>query len=139
MSAGALFFLVVNPLWGFDWQAFAQLTPAPGSSSWLVPLWVLVGWVIVMGTVVPFLLSFTSLMYLDAKSAIIIASLEPVIASVIAFALLGERLTPAQMVGGVTVLVGVVLAETARLQTTTLVNGSSGGQGGGPKQTQSTE
>jgi drug/metabolite transporter (DMT)-like permease len=58
-------------------------------------------------------------MYLDAKSAIIITSLEPVIASVIAFALLGERLTPAQMVGGVTVLVGVVLAETARLQTTT--------------------
>jgi drug/metabolite transporter (DMT)-like permease len=58
-------------------------------------------------------------MYLDAKSAIIITSLEPVIASVIAFALLGERLTPAQMVGGITVLVGVVLAETARLQTTT--------------------
>jgi drug/metabolite transporter (DMT)-like permease len=58
-------------------------------------------------------------MYLDAKSAIIMASLEPVIASVIAFALLGERLTPAQMVGGITVLVGVVLAETARLQTTT--------------------
>jgi drug/metabolite transporter (DMT)-like permease len=42
-----------------------------------------------------------------------------VIASVIAFALLGERLTPAQMVGGVTVLVGVVLAETARLQAST--------------------
>jgi drug/metabolite transporter (DMT)-like permease len=58
-------------------------------------------------------------MYLDGKSAIIITSLEPVIASVIAFALLGERLTPAQMVGGITVLVGVVLAETARLQTTT--------------------
>jgi drug/metabolite transporter (DMT)-like permease len=139
MSAGALFFLVVNPLWGFDWQAFAQLTPAPGSGTWLVPLWVLVGWVIVMGTVVPFLLSFTSLMYLDAKSAIIITSLEPVIASVIAFALLGERLTPAQMIGGVTVLIGVVLAETARLQASTLVNGSSGGQGGGAKQTQATK
>jgi drug/metabolite transporter (DMT)-like permease len=78
-------------------------------------------------------------MYLDAKSAIIIASLEPVIASVIAFALLGERLTPAQMVGGVTVLVGVVLAETSRLQTSNMVNGSSGGQGGGAKQTQATE
>jgi len=133
MCSGALFFLVVNPLWGFDWPVFAQLTEVPGSSTWFVPLWILVGWVVVMGTVVPFLLSFTSLMYLDAKSAIIIASLEPVIASVIAFALLGERLTLAQIIGGATVLVGVVLAETARLQANTLVDEASGRKKGGAK------
>ena len=115
MTAGALFFLVVNPWWSLDWATFAVGVLVPGSSSWVVPLGALIVWVIVMGTVVPFMLSFSSLMFLDAKSAIIIASLEPVIASVVAFILLGETLTLAQIVGGLTVLAGVVLAETARL------------------------
>jgi drug/metabolite transporter (DMT)-like permease len=124
MTAGALFFLVVNPWWAFDWQALRLPVQVPGSTDWLVPLGALIGWVIVMGTVVPFLLSFSSLMFLDAKSAIIIASLEPVLASIIAFVLLGEVLTTAQMIGGVIVLVGVVLAETARLNPADIQTGA---------------
>lgn len=115
MTAGALFFLVVNPWWSLDWATFAVGVTVPGFDSWVVPLGALIVWVVIMGTVVPFLLSFSSLIFLDAKSAIIIASLEPVIASIVAFVLLGEVLTITQIIGGLTVLVGVVLAETARL------------------------
>lgn len=115
MSAGALFFLVVNPFWLMNWNAFQEPINVPGSNTLLVPTWVLISWVIVMGTVVPFMLSFSSLIFLDAKSAVIIASLEPVLASIIAFVLLGEVLTIIQIIGGATVLIGVVMAETARI------------------------
>lgn len=128
MTAGALFFLLINPWWSLNWVAFKAPVGVPGSSDWVVPLGALIVWVIVMGTVVPFILSFSSLMFLDAKSAIIIASLEPVIASIVAFVLLGEVLTAAQVIGGVTVLVGVILAETARLN-------PSDSQAGSPQQT----
>jgi len=40
--------------------------------------------------------------------------LEPVGAGVIAWVLLGESLTAVQVIGSATVLVGIVLAETAR-------------------------
>jgi drug/metabolite transporter (DMT)-like permease len=39
---------------------------------------------------------------------------EPVIAAAIAYVLLGEALTPVQMLGGAVVLAGVLLAETSR-------------------------
>jgi drug/metabolite transporter (DMT)-like permease len=39
---------------------------------------------------------------------------EPVLAAVIAYAFLGEVLTPVQIVGGGIVLAGVLLAETSR-------------------------
>jgi drug/metabolite transporter (DMT)-like permease len=44
----------------------------------------------------------------------IIGTVEPVIASAFAWVFLSEILNPAQIVGGLVVLVGVVLAETAR-------------------------
>jgi drug/metabolite transporter (DMT)-like permease len=54
------------------------------------------------------------LKYIDAKKAAILGLLEPVIASITAFFLLGEILTTTQLIGGVIVLTGVVIAETAR-------------------------
>jgi len=39
---------------------------------------------------------------------------EPLIASVIAWALLGETLAPVQLLGGAVVLAGVLLAERSR-------------------------
>jgi drug/metabolite transporter (DMT)-like permease len=39
---------------------------------------------------------------------------EPLIASLIAFVVLGEVLTPVQLIGGAVVLAGVLLAETSR-------------------------
>ena len=44
----------------------------------------------------------------------IVAMLEPVLAAIVAWIWLGEELAAVQIVGGVIVLVGVVLAQTAR-------------------------
>jgi drug/metabolite transporter (DMT)-like permease len=71
-------------------------------------------YMVVLGTVVPFALVLQSLRHLRATQASVVGMTEPVIASVIAWVFLGEILTPVQIVGGVVVLVGIVLAETSR-------------------------
>jgi drug/metabolite transporter (DMT)-like permease len=40
--------------------------------------------------------------------------LEPVVASIVAFAWLDESLGPAQLLGGAVVLAGIMLAQTSR-------------------------
>jgi drug/metabolite transporter (DMT)-like permease len=64
--------------------------------------------------VLPFALVLQSLRHLRATQASIVGMTEPVIASVIAFALLGESMTPIQILGGAIVLGAVIVAETSR-------------------------
>ncbi|MGA0946560.1 MAG: EamA family transporter, partial [Candidatus Nanopelagicales bacterium] len=79
-----------------------------------LPLWLLTAWMVVMGTVVPFVLAMTALGYVTAAQASIIGMTEPLIASIIAWIVLAEVLTPVQLAGGAIVLAGVYLAERSR-------------------------
>ena len=67
-----------------------------------------------MGTVAPFLLVLGSLRRIGAQRAGIVGTTEPLWAALIGLALLGETFTPTQAVGGLVVLAGVIVAETAR-------------------------
>ena len=69
---------------------------------------------ILLGTVVPFWLIVVSLQHIRASQASVIGMAEPLIASFIAWLALGEVLAPVQIVGAITVLVGVYLAESSR-------------------------
>jgi len=64
------------------------------------------------GTVVPFGLFISGLKYLPPAQASILAMLEPVVAAVAAYLVLGETLLPLQIVGGGLVLAGVAMVET---------------------------
>jgi drug/metabolite transporter (DMT)-like permease len=70
-----------------------------------------------VGTVVPFGLFISGLRYLPPAQASILAMLEPVVATVAAFLILGETLGPFQIVGGCLVLGGVLLVETGETTT----------------------
>jgi drug/metabolite transporter (DMT)-like permease len=101
---------VVQPWWTFP---FATLE---GSSSVIdalpdVPVWALVLWVIVLGTLVPYLFNLASMGHLTAAAASVASMLEPVLASVFAYVLLGETLSPVQLAGAAVLLTGVVVAE----------------------------
>ena len=76
-------------------------------------MWVLVVWIVVLGTVVPFLLVIGALRHVPATRAGIMGTLEPVLAGLIAYWWLGETLAPVQVMGAVVVLVGVALAQLA--------------------------
>ena len=65
----------------------------------------------VLGTVVPFLLEVNALKLTDAGTVGVVATLEPVIAAVVAWIWLGQRLTPLQMLGGVIVVAAIAVVQ----------------------------
>jgi drug/metabolite transporter (DMT)-like permease len=65
-----------------------------------------------IGTVVPFGLFISGLRFLPPTQASIVSMLEPVVASVAAYAILGETLLPFQILGGALVLAGVIVVQT---------------------------
>jgi len=75
---------------------------------------VLVAWIVLLGAVVPFWLSIAALRHLAPTAAGLVATVEPVFASIVAWLWLEQILTGWQVAGGVVVLTGIVLAQTAR-------------------------
>lgn len=114
MGGAALFWAVVQPWWIFPWASYTAMSAPLGGTGPSLPIVALTGWMVVLGTVVPFTLAIASLAYITAAQASIVGITEPLIASLVAWAVLGEILTPVQIAGGITVLVGVYLAERSR-------------------------
>jgi drug/metabolite transporter (DMT)-like permease len=79
-----------------------------------LPVWLLLSWMVVLGTIVPFALLSASLRHISASRAAITAMFEPVAATVFAYAWLGESLAAFQLLGALVVLAAIVLAQTAR-------------------------
>jgi drug/metabolite transporter (DMT)-like permease len=113
MGVGAIFWMIVQPWWTLPWAKLNDQVALPHNLG-SVSLAVLVSYIIVFGTVVPFGLYFFAFKYLDSKKAAIFGLLEPVGASVVALFLLGETFIGMQILGGLLVLIGVIFAETAR-------------------------
>jgi drug/metabolite transporter (DMT)-like permease len=66
-----------------------------------------------VGTLLPFALAVGAVRVISAATAGIAATAEPVFAAAFAWLLLGQHLTPAQLVGAALVVAGVVLAQLA--------------------------
>lgn len=111
----AVFWALAQPWWTFPAGRVGATVPLLGRLQGVhLPVWALVLWMLVLGTVVPFRLMIGALRFVPATRAAIVATAEPVVASVVAFAWLGETLGAAQLAGGAVVLAGVALAQTAR-------------------------
>jgi drug/metabolite transporter (DMT)-like permease len=92
-----------------DWSALT------GDTSGGTPIWLLSLYMLVLGTIVPYTLIMASLRHLPPTSVGILSMLEPVLAGTFAWIVLGEALNAAQLGGGLLLLLGVGLAETARV------------------------
>jgi drug/metabolite transporter (DMT)-like permease len=108
-----VFWSVLHPWWRVPWETLTQRVALPGALTLDVPVWALVGWVVLLGTVAPFLLVIGALRHVPATRAGIVGTLEPVLAALVAWLWLGQVLAPAQLVGGLVVLVAVALAQLA--------------------------
>jgi drug/metabolite transporter (DMT)-like permease len=106
----ALFWAVIQPWWTFP----AGVVDDPVGDAWGLPSWLLMLYVIVFGTIVPFWLLIGALRHVSAPRAAIGATFEPVAATFVAFVWLGESLGATQLAGAALVLAGIVLAQTAR-------------------------
>lgn len=111
----SVFWAIVLPWWRFPFHVFTDdvslLGRLEGSS---LPGGVLVLLIVVLGTILPFVLLVGALSHLPATRVAIAAMAEPVVATVVAWAWLGESLGPAELAGGGVVLVAILLAQTAR-------------------------
>ncbi len=68
----------------------------------------------VSSIVIPYFFYFTGLKYLVPSTAIIVATLEPVVAIVTSFIFLGESLALSQIAGGIFIVSAVILLEAFR-------------------------
>lgn len=110
-GVSALAGAIVRPWWRFDFAVLGA-TSATGH----VPVWLLLTYIVIGGSIAPFLLVAGAMRHLPPTSVGIIGMFEPVVATAVAWLALGEHLDPAQIAGGALILVGVALAETARVK-----------------------
>jgi drug/metabolite transporter (DMT)-like permease len=80
----------------------------------VLPAALLVGWVVILGTLLPFGLELMALRHLSASTVTMVAMLEPVGVSVLGWWWFREDLGTVATVGCTLVLVGIVAAQTGR-------------------------
>jgi drug/metabolite transporter (DMT)-like permease len=111
----ACFWAVAQPWWTFPGGVVTTDVSLLGRLAGIeLPAWLLMAYIVVLGTIVPFLLMISALHHIPATRATVIAMAEPVLAGVVAYAWLREDLGAEQIAGGILVLAGIVLAQTAR-------------------------
>jgi len=111
----AVFWAAIAPPWSFPLSALTHDTSLFGHlESVHLPVWGLVLWMVVLGTIIPFFLLVSALRHLSASRVAIVAMLEPVAGAFVAWAWLGESLGGLQLGGAAIVLAAIVLAQTAR-------------------------
>jgi drug/metabolite transporter (DMT)-like permease len=93
---------VLQPVWTLPWTT----TPPD--------VWLRVAGIVTLAAVIPFTLGFIALRILPGARVAIVATSEPFIAAIIAWALLGQSLQLPQMLGGGLVLAGILIAQTHR-------------------------
>lgn len=110
------FWLLFSSWWEIDPALLGHPIALGGSLDELTaPLWGLLLWNGVFGSFAPYLLSFMALGRLTATAAGIVSASEVIFAFAFAFLWLGETLNSVQAIGAVLVLIGIVVAQTARV------------------------
>lgn len=110
-AVAAIAMALVAPWWSFPFAVLARTTVLVGLQ---VPIWVLTLIVVLVGTVLAYVTGLAALAHLPAPVASVVATLEVIIASLTAWILLGEHMSPLEIAGGGLLLIGAVLAQRRR-------------------------
>jgi drug/metabolite transporter (DMT)-like permease len=116
LGVSSAFFAIIQPWWTFPFEQLQSVIQLTGRFSQIsLPTYYLVFWVIVFGTAVPYFLVLTGLRGLSAATTSAIGMSEPVFGGIFAWIFLYEKLNFIQSLGAIVVLVGIYLANRARL------------------------
>jgi drug/metabolite transporter (DMT)-like permease len=107
---GALLLTAVARPWGMDWPVLGGSADMNGTR---LPAALLLGWIVLIATVAAYLTGVISVRRLSPQVAGVVACLEAVVATVLAWVLLGEHLSAPQIVGGAVVLAGAFVAQSS--------------------------
>ena len=115
IGVAAIFWAIILPWWNFPFEYLTDSYSLSGNlSGYNAPGWALLLWIIIIGTVIPYLLTVTGIRELSAGTSSVIGMIEPIFAGVIAWIILNEALSGIQLVGCAVVLFGIYLADKAK-------------------------
>ncbi|MGW7417093.1 EamA family transporter [Streptomyces sp. NPDC054863] len=107
---GTVVLTVVAQPWDMKWELLGGTVDMGGGQ---VQAWLLLGWIVLIATVLAYVTGVVSVRKLSPQVAGVVACLEAVIATVAAWVLLREHLSLPQIVGGAVVLAGAFIAQSS--------------------------
>lgn len=110
---GAVALIAVSPFWTLGSGLY---TASAVLGDLRLPSWLALSVLATAGTVLPYLTGLRALRHLSAAPASVLALVEPLVAAVLAWLLLGQPLGGAQLFGAVLLLIGAVLVQRASPQ-----------------------
>jgi drug/metabolite transporter (DMT)-like permease len=114
-GVSGLFWSLVLPIWNFPTEIFTTDINLQGRfSEYSAPGWLLIAYIIVFGTMVPYLFVVGGIRRLSASTSSVIGMLEPVLAGAFAWIWLSQSWTAIQLFGGFIVLIGIYIADRAK-------------------------
>ncbi|MGA5138695.1 EamA family transporter [Streptomyces azureus] len=110
LLVGAAVLTVIARPWNMDWSVLTGTARMNGTPVAAIAL---LAWIVLVATVVAYVTGVLAVRRLSPQVAGVVACLEAVIATVLAWILLGEHLSAPQLAGGVIVLVGAFIAQSS--------------------------
>jgi drug/metabolite transporter (DMT)-like permease len=115
MGVAGLFWSLVLPIWNFPTAIFTTDINLQGRfSDYSAPGWLLIAYIIIFGTLVPYLFVVGGIRRLSASTSSVIGMLEPVLAGAFAWIWLSQSWSAIQLFGGAIVLIGIYIADRAK-------------------------
>lgn len=115
LGVASLTWLLTMPVWNFPFDFFSKDLNALGVfSDYTLKGWAVIAWIIVMGTIVPYLFVIGGLRLLSESTSSVIGLLEPIFAGIFAWIWLQQSWNGIQLLGGVVILIGIYLADQAK-------------------------
>ncbi|WP_104108402.1 EamA family transporter [Nocardioides sp. 616] len=105
---------LASPVWLVEADLTASVSLQGSLDALSAPLWLVLAWVVLLGTLAPFGVELVALRYIPATLVTAIAMLEPVGAAALGWAWYAESLSAVAVLGCVAVVAGILLAQTAR-------------------------
>ncbi|WP_084704740.1 EamA family transporter [Phaeacidiphilus oryzae] len=109
MIFGAVVMTALARPWGLHWAVLGRTVPMGGLHA---PAWLLLAWVVLIATVLAYLTGIAAIGMLSPAVAGVVACLEAVVAAVGSWIMLDQRLALPQVVGGLLVLTGALIAQS---------------------------
>ncbi|WP_436735925.1 EamA family transporter [Streptomyces sp. BBFR102] len=110
LLVGTAVLTVIARPWSMEWSVLAGTGRMDGTP---VAAFLLLGWIVLLATVLAYVTGVLSVRRLSPAVAGVVACLEAVVATVLAWVLLGEHLSPPQIAGGAVVLLGAFIAQSS--------------------------
>ena len=106
---------IMFPIWNFPFDIFNQSMNLEGPlENFSAPGWTLILWIVLLGTVLPYLCVLSGIKILSASTSSVIGMLEPVLAGIFAWIWIGESWNAIQLIGGAIVIIGIYIADKTR-------------------------